>query len=59
MFKEEKPVGTLAQICTGKGGWREIGIRKKDLITPDTAKEIVGNNEARMTWCGKVAEAKK
>jgi hypothetical protein len=44
------PEGTLAQVC-GPNGWREIGVRKADVITPDTAKEIIGNNEARQAWC--------
>ena len=44
------PEGTLAQVC-GPNGWREIGVRKADVITPDTAKEIIGNNEARHAWC--------
>jgi hypothetical protein len=44
------PAGTLAQVC-GPNGWREIGVRKADVITPDTAKEIIGNNEARQAWC--------
>lgn len=55
---QPQPAGTLAQIC-GERGWREIGIRKRDVITPETGKEIVGSNEARATWCGKIAEAKK
>lgn len=42
--------GTLAQICN-ENGWREIGVRKGDVITDDTAKEIVGNNVARDAWC--------
>lgn len=44
------PEGTLAQVC-GPNGWREIGVRKADVITPDTAREIIGNNEARAAWC--------
>jgi len=44
------PEGTLAQVC-GPNGWREIGVRKADVITPDTAREIIGNNEARQAWC--------
>jgi hypothetical protein len=37
-------------VC-GPNGWREIGVRKADVITPDTAKEIIGNNDARAAWC--------
>lgn len=51
-----KPEGTAEQLCRS---WREIGIRKADRITTDTAREIVANNEARPEWCGKVAEAKR
>lgn len=40
--------GTTAQMCQD---WREIGVRKADKITDDTAREIVGNNEARAAWC--------
>jgi len=46
--------GTLAQVC-GDNGWREIGVRKKDVITDDTGREIVGNNKARDAWCNKKA----
>lgn len=42
--------GTIAQVC-GPNNWREIGVRKADRITDDTAREIVGNNEARAAWC--------
>ena len=42
--------GTVAQICS-ENGWREIGVRKGDVIGNDTAKEIIGNNEARAVWC--------
>lgn len=31
--------------------WRELGVRKGDVITDDTAREIIGNNEARTVWC--------
>ena len=51
-----KPEGTAEQLCRS---WREIGIRKADRITTDTAREIVANNEARPEWCGKVAEARR
>lgn len=51
-----KPEGTAEQLCRS---WREIGIRKADKITTDTAREIVANNEARPEWCGKIAEAKR
>lgn len=46
----QSPAGTLAQLCS-ENGWREIGVRRGDVITPDTGKEIIGNNEARATWC--------
>jgi hypothetical protein len=26
-------------------------VSKADVITPDTAKEIIGNNDARAAWC--------
>ncbi len=42
--------GTIAQVC-GPNNWREIGVRKADKITDDTAREIIGNNEARKAWC--------
>ena len=42
--------GTIAQVC-GPNNWREIGVRKADKITDDTAREIIGNNEARRAWC--------
>jgi hypothetical protein len=42
--------GTVAQVC-GPNGWREIGVRKADKIGDDTAREIIGNNEARAAWC--------
>ena len=44
------PTGTLAQVC-GPNGWREIGVSKSDVISPDTAREIIGNNDARAAWC--------
>ena len=44
------PAGTLAQLCS-ENGWREIGVRKGDVITDPTAREIIGNNEARTVWC--------
>lgn len=40
--------GTAQQICQD---WRSVGVRKADVITDDTAKEIIGNNEARAVWC--------
>jgi hypothetical protein len=42
--------GTVAQMC-GPNNWQEIGVRKGDKITDDTAREIVGNNKARAAWC--------
>lgn len=42
----------MAQIC-GENNWREIGVRKADKITDETAREIVGNNKARAAWCNK------
>ena len=49
-----KPEGTAVQMCRG---WKEVGIRKADKLTTDTAREIVANNEARQPWCGQTAEA--
>jgi hypothetical protein len=40
--------GTAEQVCRD---WRQIGVRKADQITDDTAKEIIGNNDARAAWC--------
>lgn len=40
--------GTAAQVCQD---WRTIGVRKADQISDGTAKEIIGNNEARAVWC--------
>ncbi len=54
--QQPKPEGTAEQMCRS---WREIGVRKADKFSPDTAREIVANNEARPEWCGKVAEAKR
>lgn len=58
--KDERPEGTAAQLCRS---WKEIGIRKADKLSTDTAREIVGNNEVRPEWCGKedkrIAEARK
>lgn len=51
-----KPEGTAEQLCRS---WREIGIRKADKLTTETAREIVANNEARPEWCAKFAEAKR
>lgn len=31
--------------------WRALGVRKGDVITDDTAREIIGNNESRAVWC--------
>lgn len=55
-FPPPKPEGTAEQICRS---WKEIGIRKADKLTTDTAREIVANNESRPEWCGKFAEARK
>lgn len=44
--------GTIAQVC-GPNSWREIGVRKGDKIGDETAREIIGNNEARAVWCSK------
>lgn len=54
--KDERPEGTAAQLCRS---WKEVGIRKADKLTTDTAREIVANNEARPDWCGKMSEARK
>jgi hypothetical protein len=49
MFQDAKPAGTAAQLCRS---WKEIGTRKADKMTIETAREIVANNEARPEWCG-------
>jgi hypothetical protein len=54
IWQEPKPAGTAAQLCRS---WKEVGIRKADKLTTDTAREIVANNEARPEWCGKIAKA--
>lgn len=51
-----KAEGTAEQMCRS---WREIGVRKADKFTTETAREIVANNEARPEWCGQFAEAKR
>lgn len=40
--------GTAEKVCRD---WRDIGVRKGDVITDGTAREIIGNNEARAVWC--------
>ena len=40
--------GTTAQMCQD---WQQIGVSKKDVLTDQTATEIVGNNRARKVWC--------
>ena len=43
------PTGTTAQMCQD---WRTVNVRKIDRInSDDTAREIIGNNEARAAWC--------
>lgn len=54
--QDQKPEGTATQMCRS---WKEIGVRKGDKFTTETAREIVANNEARPEWCGKVAEARR
>lgn len=46
--------GTAVQACES---WRTIGVRKGDVITDDTAREIIGNNDARAVWCEKPPKA--
>lgn len=41
--------GTAEQVCQT---WRIVTVSKKDVLTDETKKEIVGNNAARETWCG-------
>ena len=43
--------GTAEQICQD---WRQIGVRRGDVIVDDTAREIISNNKARTIWCPKV-----
>jgi hypothetical protein len=54
LFQPAKTEGTAAQMCRS---WKEIGTRKADRISPDTAREILANNESRPEWCGKIAKA--
>lgn len=54
--QDQKPEGTAIQMCRS---WREIGVRKGDKFTTETARDILANNEARPEWCGKLAEAKR
>jgi len=32
--------------------WATIYPSRRDVLTDDTAKQIVGNNAARKSWCG-------
>ena len=40
--------GTAEQICRT---WETIRPSRKDVLTDETAKMIVGNNVAREQWC--------
>lgn len=40
--------GTADKMCQD---WREIGVRKADVIGDETAREIIGNNKSRDAWC--------
>lgn len=40
--------GTAAQVCRS---WGEIRPSRKDVLTPDTARQITGNNAAHEAWC--------
>lgn len=42
------PVGTSEQVCRT---WQTIRPSRKDVLTPPTTEQIVGNNAARETWC--------
>lgn len=44
----EAPTGTAQQICRT---WETIRPSRKDVLTPGTAEQIVGNNAAREQWC--------
>ena len=55
LFQDAKPAGTAAQLCRS---WKEIGIRKADKVSTDTAREILANNESRPEWCGSVPPVK-
>jgi hypothetical protein len=45
----EIKAGTVQQVCRT---WLPISISRKDILTPQTAAEIAGNNEAAKVWCG-------
>ena len=40
--------GTADQMCKS---WGEIRPSRKDTLTPDTARQISGNNAAHAEWC--------
>jgi hypothetical protein len=45
----EIKAGTVQQVCRT---WLPISVSRKDTLTPQTAAEIAGNNEAAKVWCG-------
>ena len=48
--------GTAAQVCKS---WGTVYPSKKDVLTPGTARQIAGNNAARVPWCGPAAPPPK
>jgi hypothetical protein len=46
---QEIKAGTVSQVCRT---WLPISVSRKDTLTPQTAAEIAGNNEAAKVWCG-------
>lgn len=45
----ETRTGTAQQVCRS---WGTVYPSKKDQMTPGTARQIAGNNAARVEWCG-------
>lgn len=40
--------GTAQQMCEQ---WQIVTVSRKDVLTDETKRGIVGNNAARETWC--------
>lgn len=51
--KEPEPAGLQAHLCRT---WQPISVSKKDTLTDQTKKEIVGNNAANELWCPRPKE---
>jgi len=45
---EAPPTGAAEHVCRS---WQIIRPSRKDVLTPGTTEQIVGNNAARETWC--------